>query len=117
MPKDSKSSARKAAAVSLRGAGDRDGPRVLTTFRCPRDLKQYISDAAAAPHRDKTEVITSALELDRDLAKELRAEESRLAEFAAAHDLKMSKDLAEVLALLVKLGLASWERDKKVKPR
>lgn len=84
------------------------------TFRCPPELKRYIAEAAAEPGRTKTEVITGALELDRDLAQELRGERELLGEFAKAHSLSMKEELAVVLARLVKRGLETL-RDPRVK--
>lgn len=99
--------------MSLRAAGisTEDENRVPVNFRCPPELKKYIDDASDAPGRSKTEVITSALELDRGLETELRADEERIAAFAGASDLRTNKDLPVILARLVRRGLESWERE------
>lgn len=97
--------------MSLQSARNRKS-RVPVTFRCPPEVLHYIIEAAKAPKRNKTEVITSAIELDRDLAKNLRAEEALLDEYATENGLRPGLDTAEVIASLVKIGIEAYRQKK-----
>jgi predicted transcriptional regulator len=102
--------------VSLRGPKEsEDGPKAVVSFRCSRSLSSYIDEAARAPGRARSEVIISAIELDRDLAQKLRGEVQRIENFASHGDLRMHTDLAEILARLVRRGLDAAEKDNKGK--
>lgn len=91
--------------MSLRGQKVEENARPMMTFRCPKELRRYIDETAATFGRDKTEVITDALELDRDLAFKLKPEEGALMAFAKSEGLNVDDDLAEILARLVRVGL------------
>lgn len=101
--------------LSLRGGRKPPNPKPMVSFRCPPELIEYVRQVAKNPNRDQTEVITSAIALDRDLAEKLLGEKSRLLAFAEAHGLDMHEDLAEILAQLVQLGLEAYDREKKPK--
>jgi predicted transcriptional regulator len=101
--------------VSLRGQKDDESAKPTVSFRCPPELRRYIEETAAAYRRDKTEVITDAIALDRDLATKLKPDAAKLEAFATSQSLKMDDDLAEVLARLVRQGLAATGRSRGAK--
>lgn len=108
---------KRGTTMNLRAAAD-DEPEGTKpfSFRCPTELKEYLEEASSwDPKRTKTEVLTSALELDRDLNRDLRSDQTRIAAYAAANGLRMSRDLGVLLAKLVKEGLESWERSDRPK--
>lgn len=98
--------------MGLRGSKD-DSGRQTVSFRLPPELRDYIQHMATEEGRDKTEVICGALELDRDVQDKLQAESARLRAYAEDQGLKMSRDLAEVLARLVRRGLDSHESERR----
>jgi predicted transcriptional regulator len=91
--------------VTLRGKKVDEGALPTVSFRCPPDLRRYINDTAKSTRRDKTEIITDALALDRDLAVSLKPSLSRIEAFADGLGLDMDKGLAEVLSRLILAGL------------
>lgn len=93
------------SVVTLRGKKTPEKAKSMVTFRCPPELRRYIDETAPATNRDKTEIITDALELDRDLAVELRPDYPALQRFAEERGLDLDADLAKVLAQLVRAGL------------
>lgn len=100
--------------MSLRGK-KYDGTRPMISFRCPSPLRHYIDETSESTGRDKTEIITEALELDRDLALKLRLDSERLAAMASSEGLNIDRDLAEVLARLVRAGLEARDSASKSK--
>ena len=93
-------------AVTLRGKKP-GGSKPQVSFRCPPDLQRYIEDTSRETGRSQTEIITDALELDRDLAVKLRPYAGNLDAAARAEGLVIDRDLAEVLARLVRAALDS----------
>lgn len=93
-------------AVSLRGKKAEEERSPMMSFRCPPEFRRYIDETAKRYEKDKTEVLTDALALDRDLAERLKDERSRLETFAKNEGLRMDADLPEILARLVLDGLA-----------
>lgn len=91
--------------MTLRGKKDASRAKPQLSFRCPPDLRRYIDDTARETGRDKTEIITDALELDRDLAVKLKPHEGNIDAYARSEGLDMDRDLAEILARLVRRGL------------
>lgn len=102
--------------MTLRGkkAGG-DNAKLAISFRCPPDLWRYIEETAKETGREKTEIIIDAIGLDRDLAVKLGAHADQLAAAAATQGLSLDRDLAEVLARLVRTGLLGTPDDKKGK--
>lgn len=103
------------AEVSLRGGREpkASSAKPMVSFRCPPELRDYLKEVARQPGRDQTEVIASALELDRDLGRLLKGDSARLEAFAADHGLRLGPDLPEVLARLVRRGLDAYGKDGK----
>lgn len=97
---------RRGESVTLRGKRtDSSGAKQVVSFRCPADLWRYVEEAAQATGRDKTEIIIDAIALDRDLAVKLRAHAAQLEAVADEGEMSLDRDLAEVLARLVRAGL------------
>ncbi len=93
---------RRIGKLSLRSGRKPKDEKQNVGFRCPPELLVYIDHEAKKPGRDKTEVIISALELDRDLDQQLNKYVKRLKAFAEANSLDLNENLAEVLAMLVR---------------
>lgn len=97
-------------------AGDEaEGGRVAVSYRLPADATAYIDEVAKEMERDKTEIVASALRLDRDIAKHLDGSAARLKAYASEHGLTVRRDLALVLSKLALLGLDAYELTKKTK--
>ncbi len=99
--------------LSLRGGREPDEPKGVVTFRFQPELIAYVERVAKEPNRNKTEVVASAIELDRDLDEKLSPDRARLLAFAESQGLSMAEDLAEVLARAVRLGLDALAKPKR----
>lgn len=93
-----------AQRVSLSGPDD-DSDLVALFIKWPAELEEYVRATMKAHGKTKTSVIQTAVRLDRDLADLLKGEQAALHAYADKQALKMNKDLAKILALLVKQGL------------
>jgi hypothetical protein len=80
-------------------------------FRCPPHIREYLDRAHKDEGRDRTEIILFALELDRDLGQFLSDILPRIASMATKMQLDPRRDLAKVLAVLVRFGLEKAEAD------
>ena len=103
-----------AVAMSLRERPPPEpkaGP--MFNFRCPPAIREYLREAASAPGRNQTEVVVSALELDRDLAQLLAPDVARIHAYAEEQGLQVGPDLPRVLAQLVRAGLDAHAQKKR----
>ncbi len=87
--------------------------RPIVGFRCPPDIKEYLDVESGKPNRDQTEVIISALELDRDLDLKLRPNIEHIEAYAASNSLDMDEQLAEILVRLIRGGLEAQGKARK----
>jgi hypothetical protein len=93
--------------VSLRGP-DKPKPetkKVMVSLRLEPEMMEYLGAAAKRMGVDRTAVLVAAAELDRDLDRRLRDVREEMGEYAETKGLTLERDLAEVLADLVRMGL------------
>jgi len=83
------------------------------TFRVPDEEREYLKRVKRSQAREYTEIMLSALRLDRDLAAALDPDRERLQAAADRRGLTLGADLPQVLAELIRLGLDADERRKK----
>lgn len=96
--------------MSLRGSEEEELEPLFVEI--PHELAEYVRSATKQEKKTKRGVVIAALELDRDLAEELKSLDAQIKAYATGNHLKMSRDLGRILAGLVRLGLQSLQRDK-----
>lgn len=94
------------ARVSLRKKSRQRS--VSMAVRVPHDLYEYVRRTAVSPGR-RGEVVRDAITLDRDLAAKIGPDEEAMEAFAKSQSLNMDEDLAEVMARLMRLGIAVFK--------
>lgn len=96
----------------LRGKAKAAATRGTMAFRVSPELRYWVERQASTSGRTASRVIVDALELDRALAEGLDGDWAHaLAAWAADHRLSLGEQLGEVVAGLVRAGLAAEQSD------
>ena len=88
------------------------GPTKMKNFRLPLYIEEHLKAASQSSRRTETEIVLQAIELDRDLDQMLVSESARIHAVAHRLGLDPDRDLAKVLAGLVRYGLDKAEEEE-----
>lgn len=102
-------------SVSLRGPEDEDPKEELVAMylKWPKSVDTYVRHTAESQKKTMTAVVVDAVRLDKDLAALLGGDQDALKTYARRHGLSLNKDLAVIVAKLLRRGLkASGSNDE-----